>query len=65
MNYKKWLEKHNYVKHHTAACRGYVSRKDDSYIMEPYSGRFGDGYKVFTPRYDTTQYCWVTYYVKW
>lgn len=50
--------------HHSAAQRGYISRKAGGERMEPYSGKFGTGYKVFTPRFDTTNYCTVSYYVQ-
>jgi hypothetical protein len=49
--------------HHTASKRGYVSRKEAG-IVAKYSGKFGEGYTVSRPRFDTTQYVDVTYYVK-
>ena len=49
--------------HHTARCIGYVSRKSQG-IVEPYKGRFGKGYKLLTPAYDSTYYCFVTYYIE-
>lgn len=55
--------KSEYKYHHTAAARGYVSRKC-RYIVKPYNGRFGTGYKVMRPRWDTTQYIYVDYYIK-
>jgi uncharacterized lipoprotein len=48
---------------HTASKRGYVSRKTDGIVTE-YSGKFGEGYTIAAPRFDTTQYVNVTYYVK-
>lgn len=56
------LEK-NYKFHHHALARGYVSRKHDPQIL-PYNGRFGKGYKVVAPNYNSTRYCWVLYYVE-
>ena len=41
--------------HHTASRRGYISRKTEGRV-EAYDGRFGKGYVVVTPRWDTTQY---------
>lgn len=38
-----------YTLHHTAAARGYISRRSEGVIRE-YSGRFGTGYAVHTPR---------------
>lgn len=52
-----------YKYHHTGSCRGYVSRKTDGEV-KPYSGRFGEGYVVIAPRWDTTQYVSVEYYIK-
>lgn len=49
--------------HHTARRRGYVSRKTAGRV-EAYSGRFGHGFVVLSPRWDTTVYCYVTYYIK-
>lgn len=50
------------VEHHTASRRGYVSRRGNG-IIEEYAGRFGAGYVLVTPRWDTTVYVNVTYYV--
>lgn len=52
-----------YMEHHTASRRGYVSRKSDGRI-EPYDGKFGKGYVILSPRWDTSQYVWITYYIK-
>ena len=46
---------------HTASRRGYVSRKQDGVVI-PYIGRFGVGFAILRPRYDTTQYCYIDYY---
>lgn len=51
-----------YTLHHTASRRGYESRKGNGHI-ENYTGRFGTGYIVVTPRWDTTQYVDIAYYV--
>lgn len=51
--------------HHFAKERGYISRVD--YANRPkivaYKGRFGVGFKLITPRYDTTRYVNVCYYI--
>lgn len=52
----------NYELHHIASRRGYVSRKSDG-IVEHYTGKFGNGYVLVTPRFDTTQYVNVSYYI--
>ena len=49
---------------HTSLTRGYVSRKDEAGITLPYSGKFGTGFKVLSRNFDSTQYCFVTYFVK-
>ena len=59
---EKRLKAKGYVLHHTAAARGYISRV--GYVVRPYKGRFGEGYVVESPRWDTTCYHWRTYYVK-
>lgn len=52
-----------YYVHHTASRRGYESRKGGGHI-EPYSGKFGEGFILVTPRWDTTRRVNVTYYIK-
>ena len=47
---------------HTAKTQGYVSRRGNGAVL-PYNGKFGIGYKLLTPRYDSTRYCDVTYYI--
>lgn len=48
---------------HTSLTRKYVSRKI-SCIIFPYSGRFGQGYKMLTPNYNSSYYSYITYFVK-
>lgn len=50
------------TEHHTASCRGYVSRKIDG-VVRRYSGRYGTGWTVETPRWDSTRFCHITYYI--
>lgn len=57
------LKKMHYTMHHEASMRGYISRKWDAGICE-YSGRFGDGYLLVYPRWDTTNYVYVEYWIK-
>lgn len=47
---------------HTSSRRGYASRKGNGWV-EAYSGKFGTGFARISPRWDTTQYVHVTYYV--
>ena len=49
--------------HHIATKRGYVSRKLSG-RCEEYKGRFGKGFIVLRPRWDTTQYVYCEYWVK-
>ena len=60
---QKALKKMHYKMHHIAAMRGYISRKWIAGICE-YSGRFGDGYLLIYPRYDTTNYVYAEYWIK-
>jgi hypothetical protein len=48
--------------HHTALARGYVSRKTDGHVND-YSGYFGKGYAHYKPNFESTRYCYVTYYI--
>lgn len=52
-----------YAFHHTASRKGYESRKDNEHI-EPYNGKFGEGYIHVQPRWDTSQYVYITYYIR-
>ena len=51
---------------HTGSRRGYVSRKSDldQLPAEKYDGKYGKGYTVCTPRWDTTQYVNVEYWLE-
>lgn len=51
-----------YTLHHLASRRGYESRKSSGHL-EQYNGRFGEGFILVTPRYDTTQYINIAYYI--
>lgn len=50
----------------TSSMQGYVSRKtdNDDRTATPYKGKYGEGYTVGLPRWDTTRYCYVEYWVK-
>ena len=50
------------TEHHTASRRGYISRRSAGKV-EAYSGKFGKGFILVTPRFDTTQYVYITYYI--
>ena len=52
-----------YREHHTAWCRGYISRKED-YRDYHYKGRFGEGWTVERPSRDSSYYHYITYFVK-
>lgn len=57
-----------YDLHHTSTGGGYVSRRateaDCIAAAQPYNGRFGSGYLVKLPRFDTTRYCTFCYYIR-
>lgn len=54
-----------YEYHHAACAGGYVSRLKDSEIrFELYTGRFGRGYRVHLPRFNSNQYHTVVYYIE-
>ena len=63
MKYDELISNSNYYLHHIASARGYVSRKKEP-IVESYNGRFGRGYKVYRPRWDSSQYIYVDYYIE-
>lgn len=61
-----------YRRIHTAYTRGYMSRKDKRTAGEkfhdgdrtPYNGKYGKGFTVETPAYNTTQYHFITYFIQ-
>ena len=48
--------------HHSATANGYVSRKV-SHEFKKYVGNFGVGFIVAYPRYDSTRYIDIDYYI--
>lgn len=61
---EKNLINKGYHLHHTALSRGYISRKLKNGIVEAYNGRFGEGFAVLKPNYESTRYHFISYYVK-
>jgi len=47
---------------HTSTKRGYVSRKSNG-IVQYYKGKFGNGFILLSPNYNSTQLCFITYYI--
>ena len=66
MTRKELKNSPKYTLHHHATTRGYVSRKADidELPAKPYNGKFGKGYTVKTPRWDSTQYCYIEYWIE-
>ena len=52
------------IHHHTATTAGYVSVKCEETEPRPYKGRFGEGYKIRLRNPESTQYCYVQYWIK-
>ena len=48
---------------HTASRKGYESRLGNGHV-EKYNGRYGKGYIIVTPRWDTKNYVNVEYYLE-
>ena len=61
---EKELINQGYRLHHIAVKSGYVSRKLKDGIIEAYNGRFGNGYVVKKPNFESTRYYFISYYVK-
>lgn len=59
------LNDDRYFLHHTSYATGYVSRTVDydDLPVHPYKGRFGTGYTVDLPSYESTRYCRRQYYI--
>jgi hypothetical protein len=58
------IELENCRLYKTASCRGYLSRKNPEGIIEPYEGKYGKGFRVKKPRWDTTRFITVEYWIK-
>lgn len=53
-----------YKEHHTALCRGYISVKNGGEENPiPYKGKYGKGYIVKSHNPNSTNYCFITYYI--
>ena len=52
------------IYHHTSTAAGYVSVKCEESNPVPYKGRFGDGYTIRIYNPESTQYCYVQYWIK-
>lgn len=63
MQNKIRLNGNTYTLHHSATARGYTSRVVYPDV-KPYSGKFGKGYTLHYPRFDTTQYHTIAYYIE-
>lgn len=51
--------------HHESTFRGYISRKlsVDELPVLPYKGKFGTGFKVLLPNWESTNYSRVKYFI--
>ena len=51
--------------HHEATWRGYLSRKlsPEELPVYPYTGKFGKGFKVLLPNWESTNYSRVKYFI--
>lgn len=57
-------EKNGLVKKlHTSLCCGYVSRKTGR-VVKKYKGKFGEGFVLLSPNWESTRYSYVTYFIK-
>ena len=48
---------------HTSTSRGYMSRKGGT-AVETYLGKYGKGYTVHSPNWESTLYHYKTYYIE-
>ena len=66
MTRKELQNNPNYSHVTTSRARGYVSRvvNRDNLKAVPYHGKYGEGYTVMIPSYDSTRYCFKEYYIR-
>lgn len=55
--------KQSHVLHHTATARGYISRKNPEGIATQYAGKYGKGFRVAKPNWDSTRFYIVEYWI--
>lgn len=53
----------NYHYSHTSMIKGYVSRRKYGEVYK-YSGRFGTGYVTISPSRDSTNFCYISYFIE-
>lgn len=63
MKYENLIKK-GYKLHHKATAPGYTSRKRAHGEPKEYHGRFGDGFTVDFPRWDTSRFVTREYWIK-
>jgi hypothetical protein len=49
-----------YKLHHVVVVNGYVSCEK----KQEYNGKYGKGYVIYQPRYDTNRYCYVELWIE-
>jgi|DEB0MinimDraft_6_1074348.scaffolds.fasta_scaffold21092_2 hypothetical protein len=58
-----WYDHNEFELHHTALTRRYISRKTDG-LVSAYKGRFGQGYTLEHPNWDSNRYSFISYYIQ-
>lgn len=58
------IENRGYTCVKTSWKRGYLSRRLAEPIIKPYNGRYGKGYTVEYPSWNSTQYHYISYHVQ-
>jgi len=48
---------------HCSWQSGYISRRSKGFVCA-YKGRFGEGYTIHTPSWQSTRYSLITYYLR-
>jgi hypothetical protein len=56
------LESAGYHQHHAAWAKGYFCRRE--FEKSPYQGKFGEGFILDVPSWETTRYHRVMYFIK-
>lgn len=58
------LKPHGFKYHHTAIAYGYEKRTGGEFRVEPYNGKFGTGFVVHCPKYDSSAFHYIRYFLK-
>ena len=61
---RSFMNDHGYRIVKKARRKGYIKRGSGVWLVANYNGRYGTGYSVFLPSYDSSRFVYVLYFIK-